>query len=117
MQQDNIKNFAIAAFRFYGHRKQQTSLSENDFTVLFAVSLTLKHLEVDGDQVALAGIRLVYFGLPSGRLKSNVMTNSVRRAAAQMHSSEGTVWNKLRRARILFDKYYKLLLKEKAATE
>lgn len=117
MQQDNIKDFAIAAFRFYAHRKKQKGLSENDLIILQAVERTLEYLEVDGDLVALEGIHRVYFALPEGKLKSNVMTNTVRRAAAEMFSSEGTVWNKLRRARKLFNEYYKLLQRNKTAAE
>ena len=110
MQQDNIKDFATAAFRFYGQALKKKinpgDFDAADFDIVLAASLTIRHLEAAKDFIAAEGIRQVYFDLPPGKLRRGVMSNTIRRAAYDMHISEGTLWNKLRHARMLFNEYY-----------
>lgn len=107
IQQDNIKDFATAAFRHYAHTKHSKALDVDDITIIIAISSTIHHLECEHDTIALAGIRQVYFKLPKGNLKRGEMSSYVRRTALDIHVSESLLWNKLRRARQTFNYYYK----------
>lgn len=106
IQQDNIKDFAIAAFRHYGHTKKSDTIDADTITVALAVSSTIHHLECEEDTVAIDGIKQVYFKLPQGNIKRGEMSSYVRRAAFDMNVSERTLWYELRRARRVFNYYY-----------
>ena len=107
--QDNIKDFATAAFRYYGHVTADNIITADELTVILAVSLTIHHLRIDNDFIALEGIKRTYCILPLGNLKRGIMSDYVRRASYEMNVSESVLWSKLRRARTVFNQYYSLL--------
>ena len=47
MQQDNIKDFAIAAFRYRGHLNDTDILSLEEVYINMAVTSTIRHLEIE----------------------------------------------------------------------
>ena len=105
MQQDNIKDFAVAAFRFYGqalkNKIKPKDVTASDWDVFFAAALTVKHLQAAQDYDAAEGIRQVYFALPPGNLRRGTISNTVRRAAYDMHISEGNTRFARRCTRVL----------------
>lgn len=105
IQQDNIKDFAIAAFRHYGNIDKNTFDSDS-VTIALAVSSTIHHLKCEHDTIAVDGIRNVYFKLPQGNIKRGVMSSYIRRAAFDMNVSERVLWYSLQRARRVFNYYY-----------
>lgn len=106
IQQDNIKDFAIAAFRQYHYTRTTDVVDDETAAVILAVSSTLHHLKCERDTIAIDGIKQVYFKLPQGELKRGTLSNHVRRAAFDMNVSERVLWYKLRRARRTFRYYY-----------
>ena len=106
IQQDNIKNFAIAAFRYRGHISNNETLTADDTMVLLAVASALHHLDVEHDYIAVEGVKQVYYKLPMGNIKRGVLSKRVKRAAYDMHIDESTLWRKLHRARTVFERYY-----------
>lgn len=106
IQQDNIKDFAIAAFRQYHYTRTTDVVDDETAAVILAVSSTLHHLKCERDTIAIDGIKQVYFKLPQGELKRGTLSNYVRRAAFDMNVSERVLWYKLRRARRTFRYYY-----------
>lgn len=106
IEQNNIKDFAIAAFRHY-HNTRKTDITDAETAaVVLAVSSTLHHLKCEHDTIAIDGIKQVYFKLPQGDLKRGTLSSYVRRAAFDMNVSERVLWYKLRRARRTFQYYY-----------
>lgn len=106
MRQDNIKNYAVAAFRYYGHMRDGDDVPPEDTNTISAVISTREHLRVEEDVETLTLIDKVYGSLPSGRLHRNVITHKVLAAAEEMNMDARTVWRKLARARKLFFAYY-----------
>lgn len=106
IQQDNIRDFAVAAFRHYGYIQGHTDKAAADRDVIKAAESTIKHLTVDGDTETVKLVRDIYCRLPSGKLHKNVITDRVNAAAADMSMDPRTVWRKLARARRLFYNYY-----------
>lgn len=100
IQQDNIRDHAVAAFRQYGHNKHAERCAEIE-----AASLAIKHLTVDGDIETVQLIERVYCSLPLGKLKRNAVTHRVAAAAVEMNMDVRTVWRKLAKARRLFNAY------------
>lgn len=107
IEQNNIKDFAIAAFRYRGHIDVDSITSDDELTVVLAVSSTVRHLQIEQDTIAVEGIKRVYYNLPLGNIKRGVMSNRVRRVAYDMHISESVLWRGLRHARYVFNRYYK----------
>lgn len=110
IQQDNIKEYEIAAFRAYGHIDSIEEPTFEDTMTLWAVSSVIRHLKFDDDDIALKGVQEVYCKLPMGHIRRGTITNSVKRTAFDMFISESTLWSALNRARRLFNKYYRSLL-------
>lgn len=106
IQQDNIKDFAIAAFRYRGHMNGNEIVTDDEATVILAVASTLHHLDVEREYIALEGIKQVYYKLPMGDLKRGMLSEYVRSAAYEMHVDERTLWRKLKRARTVFNRYH-----------
>ena len=69
MQQDNIKDFAIAAFRYRGHLNDTDILSLEEVYINMAVTSTIRHLDIERDYIAIEGVKRVYYQLPLGNLK------------------------------------------------
>ena len=97
MQQDNIKDFAIAAFRYRGHLNDTDILSLEEVYINMAVTSTIRHLEIERDY---------YYQLPLGNLKRGLLTENTKRVAIDMHIEERTLWRHLARARNIFNCYY-----------
>lgn len=106
MQQDNIKDFAIAAFRYRGHLKDTDILSLDEIYINMAVTSTIRHLEIERDYIAIEGVKRVYYQLPLGNLKRGLLTENTKRVAIDMHIEERTLWRHLARARNIFNCYY-----------
>ncbi len=106
MEQDNIKNYAVAAFRYYGHISDISGVPPEDGDTIDAVISVRRHLRVEGDAETITLIDKVYGSLPNGRLHRNVITHRVNAAAEEMNMDARTVWRKLARARRLFFAYY-----------
>lgn len=70
MQQDNIKDFAIAAFRYRGHLNDTDILSLEEVYINMAVTSTIRHLDIERDYIAIEGVKRVYYQLPLGNLKT-----------------------------------------------
>ncbi len=109
IQQDNIKDFAIAAFRYYG---QRNNIDSPDKTVINAVERTMQHLNIENDIIALEGVRNTYCRLPQGKIRRGTITRSIIKAAYDMNVDERTLWRKLERSRKIFGEYYNSLLTE-----
>lgn len=106
-EQNNIKDFAIAAFRYYGHIDKHIKPTESEMFIIIAAALTIKHFKIEYDDMAIEGIKQVYYKLPMGNVKRGVMSNCVRKAAYDMNISESALWRKLRVVRDVFNRYYK----------
>lgn len=106
IEQNNIKDFAIAAFRQYHYTRTTDVVDDETAAVILAVSSTLHHLKCERDAIAIDGIKQVYFKLPQGDLKRGTLSSYVRRAAYDMNVSERVLWYKLRRARRVFNYYH-----------
>lgn len=106
IQQDNIRDFAVAAYRHYGYVHSNNKINNIDHDVIDAVEHSIKHLKVDGDTETVNLIVDVYGTLPAGRLHRNVITHRVNAAATKYCMDPRTVWRKLARARKLFRLYY-----------
>lgn len=106
IEKNNIKDFAIAAFRQYHYTRTTDVVDDETAAVILAVSSTLHHLKCERDTIAIDGIKQVYFKLPQGDLKRGTLSSYVRRAAYDMNVSERVLWYKLRRARRVFNYYH-----------
>lgn len=106
IEQNNIKDFAIAAFRQY-HNTRKTDITDAETAaVILAVSSTLHHLKCERDTIAIDLIKQVYFKLPQGNLKRGTLSNCMRRAAEDISVHESTLWYKHRRIKSVFKYYY-----------
>ncbi len=106
IQQDNIRDFAVAAFRHYGHTRSGTRDPDSCAEVEAAAS-TIKHLRVEGETETVRLIERVYCSLPLGKLKRNAVAYRVNAAASEMNMDARTVWRKLAKARRLFYAYFR----------
>ena len=106
MQQDNIKDFAIAAFRYRGHLNDTDIVSLEEVYINMAVTSTIRHLDIERDYIAIEGVKRVYYQLPLGNLKRGLLTENTKRVAIDMHIEERTLWRHLARARNIFNCYY-----------
>lgn len=106
-EQNNIKDFAIAAFRYYGHIDKNVNPTESEIGIILAAASTIHHLEIENDNIAIESIKRVYYNLPLGNVKRGVMSNRVKQAAYDMNINESVLWRKLRNARYIFNCYYK----------
>lgn len=107
MQQDNIKDFAVAAFRLYGNNVDSDPQTPDDQGIINAVKATLSHLAVNGDYTTIAAVKDVYCQLPCGYVKKGTISAAVQAAATAHHADARTIWRKLKYARQLFKQYYK----------
>lgn len=107
IQQDNIKDFAKAAFRFQGHLTANTKIDTDELAVVLAVSSTIHHLQIEDDAIAVEGVKRVYYTLPLGNIKRGLISSRVRYVAAELNVDESVLWRRLRRARYIFNCYYK----------
>lgn len=103
MQQDNIKDFAVAAFRLYGNDPQ----SPDEPGIINAVRATFSHLAVNGDNMTITVVKEVYCRLPCGYVKKGTISAAVQASATAHHADARTIWRKLKYARQLFNQYYK----------
>lgn len=106
IQQDNIRDFAVAAYRYYAYVHSNNNIKDKDYDVLTAVEHTIKHLKVDGEIETVKLIEDIYCTLPKGKIHKNVITDRVNAAANKYCMDPRTVWRKLARARKLFKSYY-----------
>lgn len=106
IQQDNLKDFAVAAFRYYSNLDMENSVDSDSVIIALAVSSTIHHLKCEHDTIAVDGIKYVYFKLPKGNIKRGVMSSYIRRAAFDMNVSERVLWYGLCRAKRVFSYYY-----------
>lgn len=107
MQQNNIKTFEVAAFRYYGHYISGKITADADDPIIRAAKQTLSHLEAQDEHECTELVIQIYCRLPLGNISKGVITHRVNHAAAQMHMDARTVWRKLHRARDVFQRYYK----------
>ena len=88
MQQDNIKDFAIAAFRYRGHLNDTDILSLEEVYINMAVTSTIRHLEIERDYIAIEGVKRVYYQLPLGNLKRGYAHRRTNSMATSRKSEE-----------------------------
>ncbi len=107
IQCDNIRNFAIAAFRAYGHIDElQDDITLDDFVALWAARQTIMHFINEGKVEIVEAINKVYCELPLGHLQSQTITMSVIHTANDMYKSDSTIWKYLKQSCKMFNKYY-----------
>lgn len=105
MIQDNIKDFAVAAFRLYGHRSEAAEPADEE--IIKAVGDTIKHLTINGDADTVNIVCRVYCDLPLGKLRKGEVSARVETVASELYISERNVWRRLALAQRIFGQYYR----------
>lgn len=106
IQQNNIKDFSIAAFRYYGHRENENITGVTELQISAAVENTFRHLQIEDDSDCVKIVQQIYCALPLGNIRKGLISKYVVSVGTLMNMDERTIWRKLRRARELFNKYY-----------
>lgn len=117
MQQDNIRDFAIAAFRAYGHKKGNQELTREEHDIFTAVAWTFRDLQTENKTIAIMAIKKVYCTIPFGKMQKGTIKQLTSRAAFDLHADESTIKRGLSRGKRLFNKHYARIISYKVLSE
>lgn len=117
MQQDNIRDFAIAAFRAYGHKKDNHILTCEEHDVFTAITWTFRDLQSEKKTIAIMSIKKVYCAIPLGKMRKGTIRHLTSRAASELHADESTIKRGLSRGKRLFNKHYARIVSYKILSE
>lgn len=107
IKKDNIKDFAILAFRYYGHRSVgNVATDTTEQKIISAVTDTFRHLKIENDIECVEVVEKIYCSLPLGNIRKGFISQRVVAVSNTMNMDGRTIWRKLRRARELFNAYY-----------
>lgn len=107
IKKDNIKDFAILAFRYYGHHNaDDEGIDVNEQNIINAVTNTFRHLKIENDVECVDVVKEIYCSLPLGNIRKGFISQKVIAVSNVMNMDGRTIWRKLRRARELFNAYY-----------
>ena len=104
--QDNIKDFAVAAFRYWAYVEKDSITDIAEYRAITSVNKTFAFLNEHGAHDCVELVKRVYCRLPAGNIRKGLITHNANRAANSMYIDTRTVWRKLRRARNIFKEYY-----------
>lgn len=117
MQQDNIRDFAIAAFRAYGHKRKDNTFTPEEHDIFTAVAWTFKDLRNENKTLAIMSIKKVYCSIPMGKMKRGTIQSLVNKAASDLIADERTIKRGLSQGKRIFNKHYSRIIAYKLLAE
>ncbi len=111
MKKNNIRDYTVAAFRYYSSvlRNGGSSLPENSRLAsaclldLAAMEKTVRDLKKDelGKDI-LRAVETVYFPMPEREIKKGEISSRVIKASMDLHTAEPTIYRYLNKASVIF---------------
>lgn len=120
MKKSNVRNYVVAAFRFYARMGEPDlsgipkleHLTEAERLDLSAVAAMLEKLRAQGDTSTIAAVREVYFLDAFKKYNRDGISKKVIKYALNNYVSERTVWGNIDKAMKLFVEIRKLRLEK-----
>lgn len=110
MKKSNVRNYVVAAFRFYARMGEPDlsriskleHLTEAERLDLSAVAAMLEKLRAQGDTSTIAAVREVYFLDAKKELKKKDISKRVLYYSLDNYCSDRTVWRQIDKAMLIY---------------